>query len=305
MGTMEGKVILVTGAGRGIGRECALLAAREGAKVVVNDLGASVAGDDEGGTGPADQTAADIRAAGGEAVANSDSVASLNGAKAMVEQALDSFGGLHGVISPAGILRDKMFHKMSEEDWDAVIEVHLKGSFNVCRASIEHFRAQEDGAYVLFSSTSGLIGNVGQTNYAAAKMGIAGLSHVLAMENAAKNVRCNILTPSAWTRMIGTIPVTDEKTKRRVEMMQQKMRADQIAPLAVALCADEARDINGQIFSIRGNEVFLWNQPRPIRGMSNLQGWTPQGMLEHAFPAFRPNMTDLENARAVFPWDPV
>jgi NAD(P)-dependent dehydrogenase (short-subunit alcohol dehydrogenase family) len=305
MGTMEGKVILVTGAGRGIGRECALLAAREGAKVVVNDLGASVAGDDEGGTGPADQTVADIRATGGEAVANSDSVASLNGAKAMVEQALDSFGGLHGVISPAGILRDKMFHKMSEEDWDAVIEVHLKGSFNVCRASIEHFRAQEDGAYVLFSSTSGLIGNVGQTNYAAAKMGIAGLSHVLAMENAAKNVRCNILTPSAWTRMIGTIPVTDEKTKRRVEMMQQKMRADQIAPLAVALCADEARDINGQIFSIRGNEVFLWNQPRPIRGMSNLQGWTPQGMLEHAFPAFRPNMTDLENARAVFPWDPV
>jgi NAD(P)-dependent dehydrogenase (short-subunit alcohol dehydrogenase family) len=198
-----------------------------------------------------------------------------------------------------------MFHKMTEEDWDAVIEVHLKGSFNVCRASIEHFRAQEDGAYVLFSSTSGLIGNIGQTNYAAAKMGIAGLSHVLAMENAAKNVRCNILTPSAWTRMIGTIPVADEKTRRRVEMMQQKMRADQIAPLAVALCADEARDINGQIFSIRGNEVFLWNQPRPVRGMSNLQGWTPQGMLDHAFPAFRPNMTDLENARAVFPWDPV
>jgi len=305
MGVLDGKVILVTGAGRGIGRECALLAAREGARVVVNDLGASVAGDDAGDAGPADAVAKEIQAAGGEAVANSDSVASLRGAEAMVAQALDSFGGLHGVISPAGILRDVMFHKMSEEDWDAVISVHLKGSFNVCRAAIEHFRNQEDGAYVLFSSTSGLIGNIGQTNCGAAKMGIAGLSHVLAMEGARKNVRCNVLTPSAWTRMIGTIPIKDEKTKRRVEMMQQKMRADQIAPLAIALVADAARDINGQIFSIRGNEVFLWSQPRPIRGMANIQGWTPESMLEHAFPAFRPNMTDLGDARTVFPWDPV
>jgi NAD(P)-dependent dehydrogenase (short-subunit alcohol dehydrogenase family) len=305
MGVLDGKVILVTGAGRGIGRECALLAAKEGARVVVNDLGGSIGGDDEGDVGPAEATAKDIRDAGGEAVANSDSVASYQGAKAMFEQGMDSFGGMHGVISPAGILRDGMFHKMSEEDWDAVIDVHLKGSFNVTRATIEHFRNQEDGAYALFTSTSGLVGNIGQANYAAAKMGIVGLSKVIAMENEKKNVRSNIISPSAWTRMIGSIPIKDEKTRRRVEMMQNKMRADQIAPLAVALMADGASDISGQIFSIRGNEVFLWNQPRPIRGMSNLQGYTPEDMLEVTFPAFRGNMTGLGNARTVFTWDPV
>ncbi len=305
MGVLDGKVVLVTGAGRGIGRECAHLAAREGAKVVVNDLGGSVAGGDEGDAGLAERVAKEIRDAGGEAVANSDSVARLSGAKAMVEQALDSFGGLHGVISPAGILRDAMFHKMAEEDWDAVIEVHLKGSFNVCRASIEHFRAQQDGAYVLFSSTSGLIGNIGQTNYAAAKMGIVGLSRVIAMEGERRNVRSNVLTPSAWTRMIGTIPMKDETTRRRLAMMEAKMRADQIAPLAVALLAEGASEVTGQIFSIRGNEVFLWSQPRPIRAMAKLEGWTPESMLEHAFPAFRPDMTDLGNARTVFGWDPV
>jgi NAD(P)-dependent dehydrogenase (short-subunit alcohol dehydrogenase family) len=305
MGVLDGKVIVVTGAGRGIGRECALLAAKEGAKVVVNDLGGSIEGGDEGDAGPAAAVAKEIRDAGGEAVSNSDSVAALSGAKAMMEQAKDELGGLHGVISPAGILRDVMFHKMDEEDWDAVIDVHLKGSFNVSRAAINHFRDQEDGAIVLFSSTSGLIGNIGQTNYAAAKMGIVGLSHVIAMENERKNVRCNVLTPSAWTRMIGTIPMKDEKTRKRVEMMQQAMRADQIAPLAIALVADQAKDINGQIFSIRGNEVFLWNHPRPIRGMAKVEGWSPETMLDHAFEAFRPNMTDLGDARTVFPWAPV
>jgi NAD(P)-dependent dehydrogenase (short-subunit alcohol dehydrogenase family) len=304
MGVLDGKVILVTGAGRGIGRECALLAAREGAQVVINDLGASVGGEDED-AGVAETTAEVIREAGGQAVANTDSVAALAGAEAMVQLALDSFGGLHGVISPAGILRDAMFHKMTEDEWDAVIEVHLKGSFNICRASIEHFRNQQDGAYVLFSSTSGLIGNIGQANYAAAKMGIAGLSRIIAMEGAQKNVRSNILTPSAWTRMIGTIPVKDEATRKRVETMQQRMRPDQIAPLAVALVAEAARDISGQIFSIRGNEVYLWSQPRPIRGLFNLSGWTPESMLTTAFPAFRPEMYDLGNARSVFRADPV
>ena len=305
MAVLDGKVILVCGAGRGIGKECALLAAREGARVVVNDLGGSVSGDDPGDAGPAELVAKEIRSGGGEATANSDSVAMMSGAEAMVEQALDEFGGLNGVIHPAGILRDAMFHKMAEEEWDAVINVHLKGTFNVARASINHFRDQEDGAYVMFTSTSGLIGNIGQTNYAAAKMGIVGLSRVIAMENANKNVRSNILSPSAWTRMIGTIPVKDEATRIRVGMMQEKMRADQIAPLAVALVAEKAKDVSGQIFSIRGNEVFLWNQPRPIRGMAKIEGWTPETMLEHAFEAFKPDMFDLGNARTVFPWDPV
>ena len=176
MGVLDGKVVIVTGAAGGIGKECALLAAREGAKVVVNDLGGSVAGGDEGDAGPAELTAQEIRAAGGEAVSNSDSVTSMTAVKAMVEQAKDEFGGLHAIINPAGILRDKMFHKMSDEEWDIVIDVHLNGSYNICHAAINHFREQEEGSFVLFSSTSGLIGNVGQANYAAAKLGITALT---------------------------------------------------------------------------------------------------------------------------------
>ena len=305
MAVLEGKVVIVTGAARGIGKECALLAARHGAKVVVNDLGGSVRGDDDGGVGPAQEVVNEIAAAGGEAVANGESVGELRGAEAMVEQALDSFGGLHGVISPAGILRDAMLHKMDEADWDAVINVHLKGSFNVCRAAVNHFRNQQDGAVVLFSSTSGLVGNFGQANYGAAKLGICGLAHIMAMENHAKNVRCNVIAPSAWTRMIGTIPIKDEKTRVRLETMQNKMRPDQIAPAAVALISPDAAHVNGQIFSVRGNEMFLWSQPRPIRGMAKVEGWTPESVLEHALPAFAGDMTDLENARSVFTWDPV
>ena len=146
MGVMDGRVVIVTGAGRGIGRECALLAAREGAKVLVNDLGGALSGGDEGDESPAQTVANEIIAAGGEAVANTDSVTSLRACEGMVEQARDSFGALHAIISPAGILRDVMFHKMTEEDWDLVIDVHLKGSFNICRASIELFREQQDGA---------------------------------------------------------------------------------------------------------------------------------------------------------------
>src|ERR1700761_9491349 len=147
MGVLDGKVVLVTGGANGIGKECALLAAKEGARVVVNDLGGALAGGDEGSAGPAEMVAQEIRAAGGEAVSNSESVTSLKAVQGMVEQAKDTFGGLHAVINPAGILRDGMFHKMSEEDWDKVIDVHLRGSFNVARATIEPFREQNDGAY--------------------------------------------------------------------------------------------------------------------------------------------------------------
>ena len=304
MGVLDGKVVLVTGAGRGIGRECAILAAQEGARVVVNDLGGGVSGGDSGDAGPAEQVAQEIRAAGGEAASNSDSVAEMAGAKNMFEQAMVSFGGLHAVISPAGILRDGMFHKMSEEDWDAVISVHLKGSFNMCRATIEHFRNQEDGAYVLFTSTSGIIGNIGQANYAAAKMGIAGLSRLVAMEGARKNVRSNCIAPFAWTRMIDTIPVKDEAAAARAERMKQLTRADQIAPPAIALCADPKT--SGQIFTVRGNEIFLMSQPRIERGMADAQGWTAQSLLSRAFPAMEASYFGVEeNTRAVFPWEPV
>ena len=285
MGVLDGRVVIVTGAGRGIGRECALLAAREGAKVLVNDLGGALSGGDEGDETPAQTVVNEIKAAGGEAVANTDSVASLGAVREMVEQARDTFGGLHAIISPAGILRDGMFHRMSEEDWDLVIEVHLKGSFNVCRASIELFREQQDGAYVLFTSTSGLIGNIGQSNYGAAKLGIMGLSRIVAMEGAAKNVRSNIIAPAAWTRMIASIPVKDEAQAARYERMRNSMRPDQIAQLAVALAAPAAAKVTGQIFGARGDELLLYSQPRPINRMTATSGWTPQSIIDTAIPA--------------------
>ncbi|MDO9337085.1 MAG: SDR family oxidoreductase [Caulobacter sp.] len=305
MGVLSGKVVIVTGAAGGIGKECALLAAREGAKVVVNDLGGGMAGGDEGDAGPAQQTANEIKAAGGEAVANSDSVTSMAAVKAMVEQAKDEFGGLHAIINPAGILRDKMFHKMDDEDWDKVIEVHLRGAYNVSRAAVELFRDQQEGSYVHFTSTSGLIGNIGQANYAAAKLGVMGLSRILAMEGALKNVRSNIIAPFAWTRMIASIPVKDEASALRVGRMQNAMRADQVAQLAVALASPEAKDVSGQIFAVRGNEVILFDQPRPIRNMANTQGWTPRSLLDIALPAMKNSFFDTGASASVFPYDPI
>jgi NAD(P)-dependent dehydrogenase (short-subunit alcohol dehydrogenase family) len=297
MGVLDGKVVLVTGGGNGIGRECALLAAKEGANVLVNDLGGGVSGGDEGSE--------EIKAAGGEAISNSESVTSMASVKGMVEQAMDVWGGLHAVINPAGILRDGMFHKMADEDWDKVIEVHLRGAYNVARATVEHFRNQTEGAYVLFTSTSGLIGNIGQANYAAAKLGVMGLSRIIAMEGAAKNVRSNIIAPFAWTRMIATIPVKDEASALRVERMKNSMRADQVAQLAVALCADGAKDTSGQIFVVRGNEVVLFSQPRPVRSVARLEGWSPQSLIEQALPSMKASYTDIGASASVFPYDPI
>ena len=308
MGVLDGKVVVVTGGGNGIGRECALLAAREGASVLVNDLGGSVTGGDEGSAGPAETVAREIRAAGGTAIFNSDSVTDYDAVAAMFEQAKKELGGLHAVINPAGILRDKMFHKMDIADWKAVIDVHLHGAFNVTRASVEYFRERQDGSYVLFTSTSGLIGNIGQANYAAAKLGVMGLSRILAMEGAAKNVRSNIIAPFAWTRMIATIPIKDEASAKRVDRMKNAMRADQVAQLAVALCADAAKDTNGQIFAVRGNEVFLFNQPRPVRALGMLEGWSPTTLLEQGLPALKANYTPADataNTGSIFPYDPV
>jgi NAD(P)-dependent dehydrogenase (short-subunit alcohol dehydrogenase family) len=305
MGMLDGKVVLITGGGNGIGKETALLLAREGAKVVVNDLGGALTGGDEGSAGPAEAVAREIRTAGGEAASNSESVADLKAVQRMVEQAKDTFGGLHAIVNPAGILRDTMFHKMTEEDWDKVIEVHLRGSFNVARASIELFREQKGGAYVLFTSTSGLIGNIGQANYAAAKMGIVGLSRVLAMEGARNNVRSNVIAPFAWTRMIASIPVKDEASAQRVGRMKDAMRADQVAQLAVALCSDRAQHVSSQIFSVRGNEIVLFDQPRPIRSMADLSGWNPEKILDTCLPAMAPDFFALDATTDVFPYDPV
>jgi NAD(P)-dependent dehydrogenase (short-subunit alcohol dehydrogenase family) len=305
MGVLDGKVVLVTGGGNGIGRECALACAKEGAKVLVNDLGAGLAGKDEGSAGPAEAVAEEIRKGGGKAASNSESVTNYAAVEAMRDQALKELGGLHAVVNPAGILRDGMFHKMSVDDWRAVIDVHLHGTFNVTRATVEHFREQQDGAYALFTSTSGLIGNIGQANYAAAKLGIMGLSRIIAMEGANKNVRANIIAPFAWTRMTSSIPVKDEAGAQRVERIKNSMRADQVATFTAALIADAAKEVSGQIFAVRGNEIVLFNQPRPVRTLADTEGWTTASILATALPAMKNNFTDLGASATVFPYDPV
>jgi NAD(P)-dependent dehydrogenase (short-subunit alcohol dehydrogenase family) len=293
MGLLDGKVVLVTGGGNGIGRDCALIAAQEGAKVLVNDLGGSLAGGDEGSAGPAEQVAQEIRAAGGEAASNSDSVTNLDAVHGMVDQAIKTFGGLHAVINPAGILRDGMFHKMSEQDWDRVIDVHMKGSFNVARATIEHFRDQNDGAYMFFTSTSGLLGNIGQTNYGAAKMGIAGLSRIIAMEGARNNVRSNCLAPVAWTRMTQSVPVKDEAAAARRQAMAQAIRADQPARFAVAMVTEAAKEVTGQIFGASGENIILYSQPRPIETVTKESGWTVETIISEAVPKMAPKFYPL------------
>ena len=300
---IKDKVILVTGAGRGIGAEIAKLAAAEGAKVVVNDIGGSVTGE---GTdvGPAQQTVDAITTAGGEAIASTANVADYDAVKGMIDGAVDIFGRIDGIVNVAGILRDVIFHKMSIEDWHAVINVHLNGSFYIARAAAEHFRAQESGAMVHFTSNSGLIGNVGQVNYGAAKMGIVGMSRNIALDMERFNVRSNIVSPSAFTRMIETIPT---KTPDAEALMERRKlaSAEKIAPICVYLLSDLAEAITGQVFYVRMNEIFLMSQPRPIRSVQRDEGWTPKTIHEHAMPAFKPSLTPLERSAAVFNWDPV
>ena len=300
---MDGKVVLVTGAGVGIGRDIALAAAAAGAAVVVNDLGASLKG--TGQTELAAQKVVDeITAAGGSAVANADSVADPDAAREMVDLAVREFGRIDAVVNNAGILRDGFFHKMTYEDFDAVVKVHLYGAFNTSRAAADHFRTQESGALVHMTSTSGLIGNLAQANYAAAKLAITAFSKSVALDMKRWNVRSNCIAPFAWSRMISSIKVDTPEQEARVEKLKQ-MTPAKVAPMAVYLASDRAADVTGQIFAVRNNEIFLVNQPRPIRSVHSGDGWTPEAIANHAIPALKADFMPLEVSADVFSWDPV
>ncbi len=304
MGMLEGRVVAVTGAGRGVGREIALLCAREGAAVVVNDPG--VGGGGEGGeAGPAETTVQDIFAAGGKAHANLASVADPMGAASIIEDAVQRFGRIDAVVNNAGILRDTIWHKMSHEDWRAVIDVHLNGCFNVSKAATPYFREQQSGSFIHFTSTSGLIGNIGQANYSAAKMGIVGLSQSIALDMARAGVRSNCIAPFAWSRMTASIPITGDGAEERVKRLQS-MSADKIAPLVAYLASDAAKEVTNQIFAVRKNEIVLFSKPRPVRSMTKLEGWTPQSIADELIPAFRSDFARADEVSAhVFPYDPI
>jgi NAD(P)-dependent dehydrogenase (short-subunit alcohol dehydrogenase family) len=300
---LEGKVVVVTGAGGGIGAGIARLAAQHGAKIVVNDLGGSPSG--EGADKRAAQTIADeIKAAGGEAVANFSSVASWDGAKSIIADAMNAFGQVDVVVNNAGVLRDRIFHKMDQSDWQIVEQVNLSGCFYVARAAAPHFKERESGCFVHMTSTSGLIGNTGQVNYGAAKLGVAGMSKCIAVDMEKFKVRSNCIAPFAFTRMVGTIPANTDYNRARLELVK-RMTPDKIAPFAVSLMTDRAADVTGQIFGVRNNEIILFSQPRPIRTVHTTEGWTVQGCLDVALPAMRGSFFKLDRSPDVFSWDPI
>jgi NAD(P)-dependent dehydrogenase (short-subunit alcohol dehydrogenase family) len=193
---------------------------------------------------------------------------------------------------------------MSWSDWSDVIAVHLHGSFSMSRAVAGHFREQNSGSMIHMTSTSGLIGNFGQANYMAAKMGIVGLSRSIALDMAAFNVRSNCISPFAWTRMIGTIPADTEAQKARLER-SKKMTPAKIAPMAVFLLSDAAEGITSQIFGVRMNEIMLFNANRPVRSVHNSEGWTLEAIAEQAVPSMKPYFTDMKRSPEYFTWDPV
>ena len=284
---LKGKVAVVTGAGRGIGRGIATLMAEEGAAVVVNDLGVGVDGAGRD-TSASQETVASIKAAGGKAIANHDDVSSFDAARNIIATAVKEFGRLDILVNNAGILRDRMLFNLAEEEWDAVVRVHLKGSFNCARHASAQMREQKQGGRIIsMSSTSGLYGNTGQANYGAAKDGIAGLTRVISRDLGKYGITVNAIAPAAATRMTATVgdAARQARAKSGVASMGAEARsllprpnrdADDVAPFAVYLASDAAANINGQIFVVMGGIISLLNYPAPVRTITKPTRWTPE-----------------------------
>src|SRR5881396_1586859 len=271
MGLLDRNVALVTGAGSGIGRAVALGLAAEGAAVVVGDYGVSVDGRDPS-SAPAEAVVREIEKTGGRAVASAENVATMAGGKAMVDAALKSFGDLNILVCCAGILRERMIFNMSEEEWDAVIAVHLKGHFTVMQPATRHMREKRAGRIITFTSTAGLEGSPGQPNYSAAKEGIVGLTRSTALAMAKYGVTVNCISPTADTRMTQRLP-----DGRRA---QAAAPPEAIAPVVAFLASDRAAHVTGQILHVRGNQVSLWSHPAPIRAVTSREGWTPEALAD-------------------------
>ena len=286
-GVLQDNVAIVTGSGRGIGRGVAILMAQEGAKVVVVDPGTELDGSG-GSTSIADQVVGEIAAHGGTAVASYESVATMEGGEAIVKKALDSFGRLDIVVTCAGILRDRMIYNMTEEEWDAVIAVHLKGTFSVVKHACIVFRQQRSGRIITFSSTSGLIGNTGQANYGAAKDGIAGLTRVVARDMGRYSVTANSIAPSAQTRMIGAVPDSAQQLRAAQGIAGAgggalRGEADDVAPFVTWLASDEAAHVNGHVFYVTDGLVSLLNEPQAVRTIRKDTRWTVDELIK-VFP---------------------
>lgn len=299
---LQGKVIAVTGGGRGIGRAIAMACAREGACVVVNDPGV-----DQDGSGAdsrcARDTVAEIVAEGGVAYANYSDITQPAGALSVIEDCLVHFKHIDGVINAAGFLRDALWHNMTRGEWDAVIEVHLGGAYNISRAATPHFREQKSGAFVHFTSAAGLIGNHGQANYSAAKLGVVGLSQSLALDMARYGVRSNAIAPIAYTRMVSHLAEEMAEEDEGFNLLKT-MSPAKIAPLAVYLVSDAAARVTNQVFGVRDDEISLYSKPRPIRTVVNPDGWTPRSIADELIPEMRLDFARADEvAHDVFPLD--
>ena len=300
---LKDKVVVVTGAGRGIGQSIAKLCAARGACVVVNDLGGDASGRGSD-IGPADETVNAILEAGGRAVGNTSSVASEQGGRAIIETAMDTFGRVDAIVNNAGFLRDEIFHKLSADDWSDIINVHLNGAFWTARAAAPVFRKQESGAFVHFVSTTALLGNVGQANYAAAKSGVLGLSYSIALDMKRFGVRSNCVAPTAWTRLVDTVSPSSDEEARRMDVVRA-MTPDKIAPLVVFLCSDSAAEVSGQTFGVRGDEIFLYSRPKILRTMHKSGGWSPEDCAEKLLPGLRASFEPLLSTPDIIAWEPL